>query len=66
MQYDKDIDIEEFIEELDTTILHTILNDIRNGTLLVEADDETVEMVLIQLWEMRESYERAGIIIGVT
>ena len=64
MQHDKDI--EEFIKELDTTILHTILNDIRNGTLLVEADDETVEMVLTQLWEMRSSYERAGIIIGVT
>jgi len=64
MQYDEDID--EFMEEIDTLVLHSILNDIRNGSLLVEADDETVEMILTQMWEMRTSYERAGVIIGIT
>ena len=52
------------ILELDTLLMREILSDIINGTLLLEADLETLDMVLTGIWEMREGYERAGVIIG--
>jgi hypothetical protein len=53
-----------YIRELDALIMHEIVSDIINGTLLLEADSETLDMMLTSIWEMRESYERAGVIIG--
>ena len=53
-----------YIRQLDSLIMHEIVNDIINGTLLLEADTETLDMMLTNIWEMRESYERAGVIIG--
>ena len=53
-----------YIRELDSLIMHEIVNDIINGTLLLEEDTETLDMMLTNIWEMRESYERAGVIIG--
>ena len=44
--------------------MREILTDIINGTLLLEADSETLDMMLTNIWEMRESYERAGVVIG--
>ena len=44
--------------------MREILSDIITGTLLVEADSETLEMVLTNIWEMRASYERVGVIIA--
>ena len=54
----------EHVRELDQLIMREILSDIINGTLLLEADTETLEMVLTNIWEMRESFERAGVVIG--
>ena len=54
----------EYIRELDSFIMREIVQDIINGTLLLEADTETQYMMLTSIWEMRESYERAGVIIG--
>ena len=54
----------EYIRELDSLIMREILSDIITGTLLVEADSETLEMVLTNIWEMRASYERVGVIIA--
>jgi len=54
----------EQIRELDSLIMREILSDIITGTLLVEADSETLEMVLTNIWEMRGSYERVGVIIA--
>ena len=54
----------EYIRELDSFIMREIVQDIINGTLLLEADTETLDMMLTSIWEMRESYERAGVIIG--
>ena len=54
----------EHIRELDSLIMREILSDIITGTLLVEADSETLEMVLTNIWEMRGSYERVGVIIA--
>jgi len=53
-----------YIQQLDELIMREILTDIINGTLLLEADSETLDMMLTNIWEMRESYERAGVIIG--
>ena len=54
----------EYIKQLDALIMSEMLNDIITGTLLVEADDETLEMVLIDIWDMRSSYMRAGVIVA--
>ena len=54
----------EYVSELDSLIMKEIVLDIINGTLLVKADSETLEMVLTNIWEMRESYTRAGVIVG--
>ena len=44
-----------YIRELDSLIMHEIVSDIINGTLLLEADSETLDMMLTSIWEMRES-----------
>ena len=54
----------DHIRELDQLIMREILSDIINGTLLLEADSETLDMVLTNIWEMRMSFERAGVIVG--
>jgi len=63
MHEDEMFDLEEVIE-LDSLIMREIVLDIISGTLLVSADTETLEMVLTNIWEMRESYIRAGVIVG--
>ncbi len=55
---------QDYVRELDSLIMREILSDIISGTLLVNADSETLEMVLTNIWEMRVSYERAGVIVG--
>ena len=65
MHEDETFEIDDiYTEELDALIMHEIVSDIINGTLLLEADSETLEMVLTNIWEMRDSYTRAGVIIG--
>ena len=54
----------EYIKHIDALIMHEIVGDIINGTLLLKADSETLNMVLTNIWEMRDSYIRAGVIIG--
>ena len=54
----------EYVRELDSLIMREIVQDIINGTLLVKADSETLDMILTNIWEMRESYTRAGVIVG--
>ena len=63
MHEDELFDLEEVLE-LDSLIMREIVLDIISGTLLVSADTETLEMVLTNIWEMRESYIRAGVIVG--
>ncbi len=55
---------QDYVRELDSLIMREILSDIISGTLLVNADSETIEMVLTNIWEMRVFYERAGVIVG--
>ena len=55
---------QDYIRELDSLIMREILSDIISGTLLLEADSETLDMILTSIWEMRVFYERAGVIVG--
>ena len=59
-----DIFDQNYIRQLDAQLMHKIVSDIINGTLLLEADSETLDMVLTDIWEMRDSYTQAGVIIG--
>ena len=63
MHEDEMFDLEEVIE-IDSLIMREIVLDIINGSLLLEADSETLDMVLTNIWEMRESYIHAGVIVG--
>ena len=58
------MNIQDKIIEIDRVLTRAVCNDILSGTFLVEADDETLEMVLIDIWDMRSSYTRAGVIIA--
>jgi hypothetical protein len=65
MHEDETFEIDDiYTEELDALIMHEIVLDIMNGTLLLEADSETLDMVLTNIWEMRSSYTRVGVIIA--
>ena len=59
MQLPKDIHI------VDDIILKHIVHDIMTGALLLESDDETLDMMLTQIWELRHELGRMGVIIGV-
>jgi len=56
--------LNKIANDMDTLIMNQIVQDILNGTLLLEADSETLSMMLTSIWEMRHRYERAGVIIG--
>ena len=49
---------------LDTILMRQICNDIVNGTLITEVDTETLELVLIGIWEDKESFKERGVIVG--
>ena len=62
--HEDDIFDQNYIRQLDAQLMHKIVSDIITGTLLLEADSETLDMVLTDIWEMRDSYTQAGVIIG--
>ncbi len=45
--------------------MRAIARDVLNGSLL-EADDQTLELVLQGIWEDPEAFEERGVIIGHT
>ena len=51
-------------QQLDKLIMSEIVYDLMTGTLLLEAEDEILEMMLNDIWSLRSNYERAGVIIG--
>jgi hypothetical protein len=50
--------------ELDSMIIKEIVHDIISGTLLLNADDETLDMMLVHIWEMKEYFQSIGVTIG--
>ena len=55
---------EELINKLDNLILKEIVHDIVSGTLLLQADDQTLDMMLTHIWEMKSYFTTIGVIIG--
>tara|TARA_R100001377_G_scaffold73987_1_gene50172 strand:+ start:489 stop:668 length:180 start_codon:yes stop_codon:yes gene_type:complete len=51
------------IDLIDNILLAAIAKDIVSGTLL-EADEETLAMILTGIWEDKAKYEAVGIVIG--
>ena len=51
------------MEQVDRILFKTITNDIVNGTLLTESDNETLKLVLVGIWEDMETFEASGVII---
>ena len=58
------MNITETEERLDSLIMKEILHDVISGTLLTEADDQTLDMMLTQIWEMKDMFQSMGVIIG--
>ena len=56
------IDIER-LHEIDRILMRAIARDVLNGSLL-EADDQTLELVLQGIWEDPEAFEERGVVIG--
>jgi hypothetical protein len=49
---------------IDNILLKHIVHDIVTGTLLLESDDETLNMMLTQIWELKYELGVLGVIIG--
>ena len=58
------MNIEDRIDLIDHMLLHTICNDIVNGTLLTHEDDDTIEMILVNIWEDIDKFATLGVTIG--
>ncbi len=52
--------IPELIDMIDVILMKAICSDIQNETLLTEMDDETLELLLIGMWEDLESNDGFG------
>ena len=50
----------ELIDMIDMILMKAICGDIQNETLLTEMDDETLELLLIGIWEDLESNDGFG------
>ena len=57
-------DINNQIDIVDRHIMTSICNDMINGTLFQEADNETLEMMLEMVSTNKELYRNKGVIIG--
>ena len=55
---------EELINKLDNLLLKEIVHDIVSGTLLLQADDQPLDMMLTHIWEMKSYFTTIGVIIG--
>ena len=58
------MNINDRISLIDHMLLQTICSDLINGTLLTQEDDETLEMLLVHMYEDMISYEQLGVIVG--
>ena len=57
-------DINNQVDIVDRQIMTSICNDMINGTLFQEADNETLEMMLEMMSVNKEMYRSKGVIIG--
>ena len=52
------------VNDIDQLLMINICMDIVNGTLLTQEDDETLELVLTNMYDEMSRYEELGVIIG--
>ena len=48
---------------IDRILMRAISNDLINGSLL-ESADETLEMLMHGIWELKEEFQEKGVIVG--
>ena len=58
------MNIEDRIDLIDHILLKNICNDIVNGTLLTHEDNNTIEMILVSIWEDMDKFTTLGVTIG--
>ena len=51
-------------QHIDNIIIRGIITDMQNGTLLTEADNETLKMILIHMHDVRDKMTQTGASIG--
>ena len=56
--------MQDRINNIDRLLMINICIDIINGTLLLQEDDDTLEMVLSNIYEDMIGYEAMGVVIG--
>jgi len=56
--------VQDRINNIDRLLMINICMDIINGTLLLQEDDDTLEMVLSNIYEDMIGYEAMGVVIG--
>ena len=56
--------MQDRVNNIDRLLMITICMDIINGTLLLQGDDDTLEMVLGNIYEDMIGYEAMGVVIG--
>ena len=56
--------MQDRVNNIDRLLMITICMDIINGTLLLQEDDDTLEMVLGNIYEDKIGYEAMGVVIG--
>ena len=51
-------------QHIDNIIIRGIITDMQNGSLLLEADNETLKMIMIHMHDVRDKMTQKGAIIG--
>ena len=51
-------------QHIDSIIIRGIITDMQNGTLLLEADNETLKMIMLHMHDVRDKMTQKGAIIG--
>ena len=54
----------DLVNNIDQLLMMNICMDLINGTLLLQEDDETLEMVMLNMYDDMTRYEELGVIIG--
>jgi hypothetical protein len=52
-------------DTLDAQLWDYILQDIKSGTLYLESDDETLQLILQDIYGSRTQYSKMGVIFGL-
>jgi|TARA_B100001778_G_C18523555_1_gene600051 hypothetical protein len=54
----------DIVNNIDQLLMMNICMDLINGTLLTQEDDETLELVMVNMYDDMTRYEELGVIIG--